>query len=461
MRLRVRILFTLAAAHAAGPAAAASALSPSSLRTDGLNFGDDLARIYVGDFGRVGFDKGSTELSILVSQYMSTFSRSCASELPKDKVEIMAQECAREEWTVNGYGVEQPGSRRCVDYRTVGTGRYADPQVYRLHQRLDASMTSAMMGGMFGAMKQGGDAASGVRRMTDIAIYAKNDIPKLVQANGCASPALMRLQANLLRFGEGKDPIVMPGGVAGLADPGVAAGGPGKEQNFQRLLDDLITEQSQAWMMNRYLPGSVRPGLPTRDPQGRPRQVGASYSYMAMGKTYAGRLSVTFDNAGPQCLYFSDLPESCRVPSPRIVSAYRKNQYAGEWTPEPAPPAVAAAPAVRPRAEGAAPARGDPATRARSSPADGAPGAQAGEGIATPSASRAERAASDREAAREARAVAQLDRQAMARERRCASLRSSIERARAAAADATPQRFEAAMARIERAELSYAQQCIR
>ncbi len=472
MRVLILIASALLAASAAAqttgasPKPGTSTLNPSSLRTDGLNFGDDLTRIYVGDFGRVEFARDGTELSMLLSQYMGTFSRTCAGELPKDKVEIMSQECAREAWTVNGYGVEQPGSRHCVDYRTVGTGRYADPEVYRLHKQLDASSARAMMGGVFGAMKQGGDPARDMRRMTDIAVYAKNDIPQLVQANGCSSPALKRLQANLIRFGEGKDPIVMPGGAAALAAKLPSAEAPLKNQNYQRLIDDLITEQSQAWMMNRYQPGSVRTGQPTRDAQGRPSEIGASYAFAAMGKPYTGRVRVTFADGAPQCLYFSDLPDSCRAPSPRIISAYRKNQYAGEPGTDVAtraatpPPVVTPAPQVTAPAAAPAPALApirpavppEPATEVAAPVAAEVP-------VATPSSLEREPATASREAAQEARAAALLERQAASKERRCAYLRSSIERARDAAANASPQRAQRAEAQIDRAELSYARQC--
>jgi hypothetical protein len=477
MRVFSLIAFGLTAATAAGqttggnpnssttsaPAAAvkpgASSLSPSSLRTEGLNFGDDLTKIYIGDFAHVEFARESTELSMLVSHYMNTFSRICASDLPRDRVEIMTQECAREAWTVNGYGVEQPGSRHCVDYRTVGTGRYADPAVYSLHNQLDASAARTMIGGVFGAMKQGGDPASGVRRMTDVAMYAANDIPRLVQENGCASPALKRLQANLIRFGEGKDPVVIPGGAAAMAAKSLPAEGPHKDQNHQRLIDDLITEQSQAWMMNRYQPGSVRTGATTRDAQGRPREIVAGYGFVSMGKSYSGQVRVTFVEGSPQCLYFADLPDSCRAPSPRIISAYRRNQYAGEPSPDLASRALPAAPTVARPLEIASPAQ--TRSTARPEPADAiAPPVPAQGNVPAPSPE-GERAMSSREEAQKASAAVLAERQAAAKERRCAFLRSNIDRARESAANAPPQRAQRAEAKIERAELSYAQQCNR
>ena len=446
------------AATAAGPATGAPSLTPTSLRTEGLNFGDDLTRIYIGDFTHVGFARDGTELSMLVSHYMGTFSRQCASDLPQDKVEIMTQECTRESWTVNGYGVEQAGSRHCVSYRTVGTGRYADPEVYKLHNQLSAATTRAMVGGVIGAMKPGGDPASGMRRMTDVAVYARNDMPNLLQANGCASESVKRLQANLIRFGQGKDPIVMPGAAAALAAPGPGSDGPRREQNFQRLLDDLITEQSQAWMMNRYQPGSVRASTPLRDAQGRPREIVAGYSFVSMGKSYAGKVRLTWVDGAPQCLYFSDLPDSCRVPSPRIVSAYRKDQYAEEPGSAPASRAVTPAPSIAQTTESTPPpprAAARPDTTADLAP----PVAAAASGPASPPEGDPNLAA--REAAQQARTAALQERQAAAKERQCTALRSSIDRARESLANVAPQRAQRAEPQIARMELAYKQQCAR
>ena len=104
--------------------------------------------------------------------------------------------------------------------------------------------------------------------------------------------------------------------------------GPFKDPNYERLLDDLIVDESQAWMMNRYEQGTVRPGKITRDAQGRPSDVDADYSYMGMGRKLRGKVRVTFRDGMPECLYFSDMPTACRAASPRVISAYRHHQYA-------------------------------------------------------------------------------------------------------------------------------------
>ena len=312
----------------AHPAAAAStpgnAPTLASLKTDTLNYGDDLKRIYIGDFQHVGFKPDGTEFGLLVGGYMGEYSESCDRYLPKDKVEIMTTECATEQVTRNGYGMEV--SRSCVSYRTVGTGRYADPQVYSLEKRLDANMAAGMMNSMFQGMSQrGGDPAGGVKQMTDVAVYVKQDMSHFLEDNGCATPATMRFQANMLRYGRGEQPIKMAGAAEAMAAGSTALA---KGQNYQKLVDDLITAESRAWMMNRYEQGSVRVSTVQRDPTGEPREIDAGYSFQMMGSRAAGKVRVTFENGMPGCLYFSDFPTTCRAPSPGVVSAYKRNQYA-------------------------------------------------------------------------------------------------------------------------------------
>jgi hypothetical protein len=200
--------------------------------------------------------------------------------------------------------------------------------VYDLDKRLDAAMAGNMLGNMMGGMKAGGDLTGGMKKMTDVAVYASKDMDKLLQENGCSGPTITRLQANLLRFGGGKEAIRMPGGAAAVAAPVAATTGPFKDQNYKRLIDDMIAEESQAWMMNRYEKGSVSTSHVARDAQGRPSEVAAGYSYMAMGREYKGSVRMTFSDGLPECLYFSDFPTTCRAPSPRVISAYEKRQYA-------------------------------------------------------------------------------------------------------------------------------------
>ena len=80
--------------------------------------------------------------------------------------------------------------------------------------------------------------------------------------------------------------------------------------------------------MNRYQPGSISDPIVSHDPAGSPTRIMARYSFSGPNGRQTGRLTVSFKDGVPDCLYFSDAPDSCRLPSQRIISAYEKNAYA-------------------------------------------------------------------------------------------------------------------------------------
>jgi hypothetical protein len=303
-------------------------LTPANLKTEDLNYGDDVRRIYAGDFEHVSIKPDGVEFGMLVGAYMKQYSLSCDRYLPKNKVEIMTQECAEERVVTNGYGVV---SKNCIEYRTVGTGRYADPQVYSLQKKADAEMAAGMMGDLVGALKNNSGDPGGMKRMTDVATYVSEDMQQFLKENACDSAAVMRFQANMLRFGENKEPIKMAGGAEAIA--AASASGLTKGQSYQRLLDDLIVEESRAWAMNRYEAGSVRVNGVNRTPDGQPTEITGGYSYNMLGQDAVGYLRLTFRDGVPECMYFSDFPGTCRTPSPRVIAAYNRDRYADATAP--------------------------------------------------------------------------------------------------------------------------------
>jgi hypothetical protein len=90
-------------------------------------------------------------------------------------------------------------------------------------------------------------------------------------------------------------------------------------------VDDLVTESARSWTMNRYQPGSISDPIVSHDPEGEPVRIMARFGY-AGGQR--GRVTVSFKDGAPDCLYFSDSLDNCRAASQRVISAYQKNAYA-------------------------------------------------------------------------------------------------------------------------------------
>jgi hypothetical protein len=310
--------------NTAAPSTQSGSLTPSGLHTDNLNYGDDIKRIYVGDFEHVSFNRDSTNFSLMVSSYMTEYSKSCGQYLPKDKVQIMKTVCTSQVASVNQYG-QEVDARRCTQYDTVGTGRYADPRVYSLQKTLDSSQSTAVLKAYVQDLTQKNTGAPGLRQLTDIGTYVLQDSSQFFVDNACSAAATMRYQENMLRFGRNEAPIRMAGAAEATSTLALA-----KQQNYKSLVDDLITEESKAWAVNHYLGGSVVVTAVNHNGDGSPKEIDAKYT---LGDHTSGKVRITFGEDEPPCLYFSDAPTNCRIPNPKLVAAFRRNKYADATAP--------------------------------------------------------------------------------------------------------------------------------
>jgi hypothetical protein len=93
---------------------------------------------------------------------------------------------------------------------------------------------------------------------------------------------------------------------------GLGAGGPIRDADYTRLLNELVAANARGWVVNRYQAGSISDPIVSHDPQG----------------TQRGRVTVTFNDGSPDCMYFSDAPDTCRAPATGVVSAFVRNACA-------------------------------------------------------------------------------------------------------------------------------------
>ena len=321
-----------ARSSAAPPRPAASA--PAHFTAAGLNDEDDLARIYSGDFNSIHLDRDGSHFMLIISGYMEDFGNECKQFLPANKVEITQQVCndgpsqpvASPDGVHDYYGNTLPQSTGCSSWRTVGTGVYADPQLYEAVQNVTAKSQLSLVKNMFGVSTGKSGRASNPfnisQQVTDQLVAVNGETKALIAANGCGSPGLKNFQSNLIRFANGESPGKFAGAVVSAPIavlPGV------RDADFTRLLNDLVAENARGWMMNRYQPGSISDPIVSHDPTGAPTRIMARFRYVG---SQSGRVTVSFKDGVPDCLYFSDAPDNCRAPSQRVVSAYQKNAYA-------------------------------------------------------------------------------------------------------------------------------------
>jgi hypothetical protein len=304
---------------AAPPQKGDGPLTRGSFTAKGLNHEDDLTDLFAGNFAGVTFDRGSLVFSQLFEMYLEAYSRHCAASLPANKVEMTTQVCAEAPSSPPLPGQPAPLPHACMSWRTVSLG-YADPALYAAKRQLDAGQAGNQLKDIVGSMKNLMRPAIDVAQVTA-------DTDALVRLNACGGAGLRRFQENLVRFSEGKQPIVLPG--EPLATSSAKTPGELADSDYNRLVEDLVADQAQTWVLNRYVPGSISQMIVAHDPRGQPSMIRAKYVFnspMKSGRTQ-GSVNVGFTDGMPTCIYFSDAPSTCQTPNRRIVAKYSSGGY--------------------------------------------------------------------------------------------------------------------------------------
>lgn len=294
------------------------------LNTDGLYYAEFYDYIFRGHFEELDVNREDMQFLMIFGQYLRAFGTQCSSSLPANKVEIMEQTCATEEVTTNGYGTEV--SRICVEYVWVGSGLYAKPHLYEAKMEIEGMQRSKGLGTMMQMITDPNSMGNSVD-MAHKANGLKNDMVKIFKLNACDSPGLKRFEENLRLFALNKPSIRME--KVSKYTTMKKSGGPTGNQNFVKLVDDLVYDQSKTWSFNRYTAGSIS-GVTTssRDSEGRPMVLSANYSFSGFSGNSNGSVRITFENGLPKCIYFYDFPQNCKTPNSSIISEYSEGKYA-------------------------------------------------------------------------------------------------------------------------------------
>ncbi|WP_299337165.1 hypothetical protein [uncultured Psychroserpens sp.] len=297
---------------------------PEELVTDGLYFAEFYDYIYRGHFENLTIKRMDVEFLMIFEQYLRRFGRQCPKFLPTNKVEITELVCTVENVTTNGLGVET--SRYCVEWEWIGTGIYAKPDLYyakkeveKLHQQ----------DGLQAAFKMIADP-NALGNSVDVIHKAnglKNDMAQIFNLNACNGSAIERFESNLRLFALGKPSIRMT--KQSKYAKMKTSGGPTGLHNYNKLINDLVSDQSKTWSFNRYISGSISNlTIHSKDSQGRPKDLKANYNYKGFGNSAKGWVRVTFKNGLPDCMYFFDFPNNCKTPNSSILASYAKGDYA-------------------------------------------------------------------------------------------------------------------------------------
>lgn len=300
-------------------------LASNSFSANGLRNETLVKKIYRGEFTDINLARDDMRFAVLYNAYLESYGRQCPTYLPANKVEMTYQEC--NEWMVtrNGWGVET--NRSCVGWTTKGTNIYADPDLYKVKLELEMLQTSDTFRNMIGLMSTDTPLANTFNLVGDATVLRK-DMNTLLQVNACNSPGIKRFEDNLRLFALNKRPKKLSGGaiISTVINP--LPGTLFEDQNYTELIEDLVYDHAQSWVMNQYIRGSVSNiSVSSRDALDRPIKIKAQYLYNGFSNRSRGTVTLTFDEGWPECLYFFDNPVACRTPNRRIVDAYANGDY--------------------------------------------------------------------------------------------------------------------------------------
>ena len=289
--------------------------------TEGLNFEKEFRNIFRGDFLDIPFDRDEMMFAILFDTYVKAYGSECDASLPSDKIMLTERKCDRW-WVTTRNGVEV--DRECTHWFWDSLYIYASPEMYDAKIVVDNLQNTDALRTVIRMLNQKHPIGNALTLLQNQKA-AEADMPALIKMNGCASPALMRFQENLRLFALNKQPVRLEGAPTDNSSENDLS----KDQNFKKLADDLIYAQSKKWAMNRYLRGSVSNVIiSSRDDQGRPSEIKATYRYQGFSGQSSGSVRITFNDDGlPKCLYFFDFPYTCRTADRRTVAEYAKGDY--------------------------------------------------------------------------------------------------------------------------------------
>lgn len=292
-------------------------------KTLGLNNGAFFDYIYRGHFENIELDVQSSHFLMILGGYLNTFGSICPDELPEDKVEIMTQECSRENVTTNGWGVEV--NRYCIAWRTVGTGIFADPKLYAAKMRLVARQDQNALRTVIDMYTNPNAMGNSVDQIHK-AKALLSDWSNFFGLNACDSKSVEQFANNLLAFANQKSPARLKG--MSVYEKIRILGGPAGDQNYSRLLNDILGNQSKTWAMNRYVPNSISNVREFKSfDKTQLVSLTANYNFSGLMGKQTGAVTVKFKDGLPDCIYFSDFPDNCKKPNGALVANYGLGQY--------------------------------------------------------------------------------------------------------------------------------------
>lgn len=314
-------------------AAAATSEPKLTLDATGLDYETFMTLIMQGNFAAVRTPADDPGFNDLFGSYLYAYAEECAADTkrrPANFIEMSNLECVENGVTTTYYrnGTFSQSAPYCTQWKDVPNGHYADAEMWNAKQKLDDRFLGDTYKHLFAAMK-GSDLAyrgpimPNFQKMVEAAAARSKEMKTLIQRNGCSSAGLMRFQENLRLYALNQPFGIREDGTLKPAIPLAEPETPYEDPDFVALLEELIKGEARTWQVNKYVLKSISaPQIAGRDDLGRPREVSADYRYGGLSGVQTGKIKVNFVEGYPECLVFSDQPQTCRSPDKKVVSRY-------------------------------------------------------------------------------------------------------------------------------------------
>ena len=196
---------TTAAAKAPTVAAPTSALTISSLKTDGLRNRDAITALYTGNFADVKRPilQRLNYYGFYVA-FLEEYAHTCADQLPANKVPLTTYSCALEKQPVDGYGRPVAQKYCAQEYRQPIPGEFAYPDDEKTQVQLEHE---GKLQAIHDTLADKDHPFDWVKDSLMEGNYAAADWKVLFAVNGCANPAVNRLRTNMGYFAREDYPL--------------------------------------------------------------------------------------------------------------------------------------------------------------------------------------------------------------------------------------------------------------
>ena len=138
------------------------------------------------------------------------------------------------------FGIET--NRVCIEWKSVGTGIYARPDLYDAKQKAENSQGADALRTTIAMITDPNAMGNSVDLMHKVN-GLRSDMARIFMLNTCNSAGIKRFEENLILFALNNPAIRMEGTSKYAAIK--KSGGPSGSQDFKRLIDDLVANQAK------------------------------------------------------------------------------------------------------------------------------------------------------------------------------------------------------------------------